>query len=92
MEGISIKLPAALGSALASEARRRNVTQSAIVREALERSLLANQQGEGQTTCADLVGDLAGSIKSGRPDLATNKAHLESAVLTDFRRGPKRRR
>ena len=92
MEGISIKLPAALGNALAAEAQRRNVTQSAIVRESLERSLLARPQGVGQPTCADLVRDLAGSVSSGRRDLATNKAHLLAAVISDSRRGPKRPR
>jgi len=92
MEGISIKLPAALGNALAAEARRRNVTQSAIVRESLERSLLARPQGEGQPSCADMVRDLAGSVRSGRRDLATNKALLEAAVITDSRSGTKRRR
>ena len=92
MEGISIKLPAALGNALAAEARRRNVTQSAIVRESLERSLLARTPGSGPPACADLVRDLAASVKSGRRNLATNKALLEAAVTTDSRRGPKRRR
>lgn len=92
MQGISIKLPAALGNALATEARRRNVTQSAIVRELLERSLLARPKGAEQPTCADLVRDLAGSVKRGRRDLATNKAHLLAAVIADSRRGPKRRR
>jgi len=92
MEGISIKLPIALGNALAAEARRRNVTQSAIVRESLERSLLAQPPGKEQPTCADLVRDLAGSVKSGRRDLATNKPLLEAAVLADARRESKRRR
>jgi hypothetical protein len=92
MEGISIKLPVPLGNALAAEARRRNVTKSAIVRESLERSLLALPQGGGQPTCADLVRDLAGSVKSGRRDLATNKTLLDAAVRNDSKRGPKRRR
>ena len=92
MEGISIKLPATLGNALAAEARRRNVTQSAIVRESLERSLLSRPKGKGQPTCADLVLDIAGSVKSGRRDLTTNKALLEAAVIADSRRGTKRRR
>ncbi|OGA03806.1 MAG: hypothetical protein A3H35_11565 [Betaproteobacteria bacterium RIFCSPLOWO2_02_FULL_62_17] len=92
MEGISIKLPIALGNALAAEARRRNVTQSAIVRESLERSLLARPRSNEQPTCADLVRDLAGSVKSGRRDLATNKSLLEAAVRTDSKRESKRRR
>jgi len=92
MEGISVKLPPSLGNALAAEARRRNVTQSTIVREALERCLLDRPDRGGGSSCADLVADLAGSVKSGRRDLATNKALLQSAMEADFRRGRKRRR
>ena len=92
MEGISVKLPTPLGNALAAEARRRNVTQSTIVREALERCLLDRADRDGGPSCADLVRDLAGSVKSGRRDLATNKALLRAAVDADFRRGRKRRR
>ncbi len=89
MEGISVKLPTTLGNALAAEARRRNVTQSTIVREALERCLLNR---DGGPSCADLIADLVGSINSGRRDLATNNALLRAAVEADFRRGRKRRR
>ena len=89
MEGISVKLPPSLGNALAAEARRRNVTQSTIVREALERCLLDR---DGGPSCADLVQDLSGSVKSGRRDLATNKALLRAAVRADARRGRKRPR
>ena len=92
MEGISVKLPAPLGNALAAEARRRNVTQSTIVREALERCLLDRPHGDGGRSCADLVRDLVGSVKSGRRDRATNKALLQAAIEADFRRGRKRRR
>jgi len=75
MAGISVKLPAALGSALAAEARRRNVTQSAIVREALERCLLNESTVDGPS-CADLVRKVAGSVRSGRRDLASNRLLL----------------
>ena len=92
MEGISVKLPIPLGNALAAEARRRNVTQSTIVREALERCLLEHPAGDSGPSCADLVRDLIGSVKSGRRDLATNNALLLSAVEADFERGRKRRR
>ena len=92
MEGISVKLPTPLGNALAAEARRRNVTQSTIVREALERCLFERPDADSGPSCADLVRDLVGSVKSGRRDLATNKALLQAAMETDFRRGRKRRR
>jgi hypothetical protein len=92
MEGISIKLPPSLSNALAAEARRRNVTQSVIVREALERCLFDRRDRADAPSCADLVQDLAGSIKSGRRDLATNKALLQAAVEAHSARGRKRRR
>jgi hypothetical protein len=92
MDGISVKLPASLGNALAAEARRRNVTQSAIVRESLERCLLDRPDSDTGPSCADLIQDLVGSVKSGRRDLATNKGLLRDALEADSRRGRKRRR
>lgn len=97
MEEILVKVPARqvparLRNALAAEARRRNVTQSTIVREALERCLLERPDADRNPSCADLVRDLVGSVKSGRRDLATNQALLQSAVEADFGRGRKRRR
>ena len=90
MDVISLKLPAMLRSKLAAEARRRNVPQSLIVREALERALSEGERKE--VTCSDLARDLIGSGRSGRSDLATNKALLAEAVIADYRRGRKRRR
>ncbi len=92
MKGISVKLPTPLGNALAAEARRRNVTQSTIVREALERCLLDRPDRDSGPSCANLVRDLAGSVKSGRRDLATNKALLQSVMEANFKRERKRRR
>lgn len=92
MEGLSIKLPAALRRRLAAEAKRRNITQSAIVRESIEQ-MFKRSSGKGQVpSCAELVRDLVGSIRSGRSDLATNKAYLEQAMLESDRRAAKRRR
>jgi hypothetical protein len=45
----------------------------------------------GELTCADLAGDLAGSI-DGPPDLSTNQRYLEHAIAADAARGRKRRR
>ena len=42
MKSICVKLSAALREPLAAEARRRNVTRSAIVRESFEQLLLAD--------------------------------------------------
>lgn len=91
MEGISIKLPADLRRRLAAEARRRKMTQSAIVRESLEH-VLGSPGKRKSPSSAELVRDLVGSIRSGQSDLATNKAHLERAMLESDRRAAKRRR
>jgi len=89
MNTISVKLPAALRQRLASEARRRNVTQSAIVRESLEQLLLADTAERGELTCADLAGDLVGSVRGAR-DLSTNKRYLEEAAAENHARRRKR--
>jgi hypothetical protein len=92
MESISIKLPAALRRRLAEEAKRRNLTQSAIVRESIEQAF-ENTPGKWRpSSCAELVRDLVGCVRSGRNDLATNKALLENAMLESGKRVSKRRR
>lgn len=91
MELISVKLPPALRAKVAAEARRRNVSQSTIVRESLERSL-NGAAIRSEATCLDLAGNLAGSFHSGRRDLSTNKTLLVEAIVADARRGRKRHR
>jgi len=92
MEGLSIKLPAEVRRRLAEEARRRNVTQSAIVREIIERALADEHGHEPAPNCAALVRDLAGSVSSGHPDLATSKVLLEEAMSAAGGDGAERRR
>ena len=91
MDAISIKLPAAVRRRLAAEARRRNVTQSVIVRESIEQALAESPEVGQPESCAELVTDLIGSLRSGRNDLATNKALLENVMQQSDRRGSKRR-
>ncbi|MDP2602368.1 MAG: hypothetical protein Q8S00_07215, partial [Deltaproteobacteria bacterium] len=64
-----------------NKAVRRNVSQSTIVRESLERAL-ADSAGRGEASCADLAGNLVGSVRSGRGDLSTNKKLLADAVAS----------
>ena len=85
---ISVKLPRALRARVAAEAKRRNVSQSTIVRESLERTL-ADSGGRGEPSCADLAGALVGSFRSGRRDLSTNKKLLADAIASKARRGRK---
>ena len=91
METISVKLPPALRQKLASEARRRNVSESAIVRESLQHMLFDQSEAQGEISCADLAGDLIGSLE-GPADLSTNPRHLQEAIAKDYARGRKRTR
>jgi hypothetical protein len=91
MELISVKLPPALRAKVVAEAQRRNVSQSTIVRESLERALTGSAS-RGEASCADLAGKLVGSFRSGRCDLSTNKTLLSDAIVSNARRGSKRHR
>jgi Arc/MetJ-type ribon-helix-helix transcriptional regulator len=91
MELISVKLPSALRAKIAQEAQRRNVSQSTIVRESLELAL-ARTGARREVSCADLAGDLVGSVRSGRRDLSTNKKLLVDTIEGNARRGRKRHR
>jgi hypothetical protein len=98
MDLVSFKLPPELRRRLAEEARRRRVSQAAVIRESLEAALVEGSGSRGQLTCADLAGDLVGSFRGGPRDLSTNKRYLDEAILADyskdkrFRRAKKRRR
>jgi Ribbon-helix-helix protein, copG family len=91
MELISVKLPPALRAKVAAEAQRRNVSQSTIVRESLERALTGSASLD-DASCVDLAGSLVGSVRSGRRDLSTNKKLLADAIASNGRRGRKRHR
>lgn len=82
MNPLSVKLPPELHATLSHEARRRNITRSALVRhiiaDALDRGCRPRVP-----SCAELAGDLVGSFRSGRDDLATNQRLLEEAMLAD---------
>lgn len=91
MELISFKLPPALRRRLVEEARRRRVSQSTVIRETLESALVERPRARGELSCADLAGDLIGSFR-GPGDLSTNRRYLTEAIVSDARRGKKRRR
>jgi hypothetical protein len=95
MEALSFKLPAGLRRRLADEARRRRVSQSTIIRESLQATLLEAPRTRGELSCTDLAGDLVGSVRGPR-DASTNKRYLEEALLADYYkhtgRAKKRRR
>ena len=87
MHTLSIKLPAELHAAIDSEARRRNVTRSALLRDIVEKGLDGLPE-PAAPNCADLMSDLIGSVDSGHDDLATNPRFLEEAIVADSGRGP----
>lgn len=98
MELVSFKLPPQLRKRLAEEARRRRVSVAAVIRESLQATLLERPSARGELTCADLAGDLIGSVRGGPRDASTSKRYLDEAMLADtfkakrVRRAQKRRR
>jgi hypothetical protein len=93
VESLSFKVPSGLRRRLAEEARRRRVSQSTLIRESLEAALMEQPRARGELSCADLAGDLIGSMRGPR-DASTNRKHLEEAIVADYtkRAGKKRRR
>jgi hypothetical protein len=75
MVTISCKISEKLDAELESLARRRRVSKSSIVRQALEGQV--KKRGNAHMPRAfDLVRSLCGSLH-GPPDLSTNPRHLE---------------
>ena len=92
MNTFSFKLPDDMYGALAAEARRRNVTRSALVREMIDQALQYDACA-APPNCAQLAGDLVGAFRSGRRNLGTDKRLLDEAMITDAdTNAPDRRR
>ena len=91
MNILTVKLPAELHATLTSEARRRNVTRSSLVREIIENALV-RYTDTASPSCAGLAGDLVGAVRSGRSDLATNRHLLDETIVQDAHRGVTDRR
>ena len=71
----SLKVPDTLDSRLSEEAQRRRTSKSAVIRECVEKMLLAPRKDRA-ASCLDLAGDLAGCLKGPR-DIATNPKYLD---------------
>jgi predicted transcriptional regulator len=74
MRTLTLKLPDGLAARVSATVRRRGVSTSALVREALEECL----QREGKKhagSCLDLASDLRG-VLAGPSDLSQNPGHL----------------
>ncbi len=75
MKIVSFKLDDALSTKLTAASKHSGMTQSDIVREALE-TYLSSPNGLQQGSALDLAQDLSGCL-TGPKDLSTNKAHLD---------------
>ena len=71
---ISLKIPATVGVKLHSVAARKRVSKSEYVRRALIAALNAE---EVKPSAFELIQDLAGSVSSGKKDMATNPKYLK---------------
>jgi hypothetical protein len=71
MRPLTIKMPKPLEERLDQLARRRGVSRSALVREALEAYV-----ARPGASALDLAGDLVGSLDGLPADLSTNPKHL----------------
>ena len=76
MRTVTLKLPEGLASRLNAVVRRRSMTRSAVLREALE-AHLGSALGEGRGSCLELASDLIGSLRGLPRDLSSNRRHLK---------------
>jgi hypothetical protein len=76
MTTITCKIPDELNAQLDAEAARKLLPKSALVREAIERSLKHGRKARRQTAF-DRVKHLCGIIKDGPKDLSTNPKYMK---------------
>ena len=74
---LTLKISKQLRSQIASAAKRRGITQSELVRQAIESTLRAHQP---VASAYDRISDLIG-IYDGPGDLSTNKKYMEGFGL-----------
>lgn len=74
METLTLKIPDVIKEKLKTYSKRKGLSRSEIVRNALVDYFSKNDL-ENQGTFYDLAKDLAGSVQ-GSADLSTNKEHL----------------
>ena len=75
MRTITLKLPDGLAARVSATVRRRGVSTSALVREALE-DRLGRERVDQAGSCLDLAADLRG-VLAGPLDLSSNPRHLK---------------
>ncbi|MCZ0936598.1 MAG: ribbon-helix-helix domain-containing protein [Gemmatimonadetes bacterium] len=72
---VSLRMSEHLAAEVHVAARRRGVSASALIREAIE-TFLSGDDAAQPRSALDLVADLAGSCE-GPEDLSTNKKYME---------------
>ncbi len=79
MSVLTCKLPSALDGRLADLAKRRGVSKSVLVREAIEAKIVEEESAPKRrpANLIEALGDSVGSIASGKRDLARNKKRLK---------------
>ena len=82
---ISVRLGDKIKRRLSREARQRRVSQSEIVRQAIEAYLDAGQPGKG-ITLYDRMKDVIGSVHSGRGNLSQNTGDEFHEILLEKKR------
>ena len=75
MVTVTVKLPPDLAAQLATDARHKRVSKSALIRASLERTYARGKAG--RTTLYERTKHLAGAVKGLPTDLSTNKKHME---------------
>ena len=75
MKTLTLKVPLELDLRLASAAKHRGESKSALVREALE-AYLADQKNAPPLSCYDLAKDIIGCFE-GPGDLSTNPKYMD---------------
>jgi Ribbon-helix-helix protein, copG family len=80
MRTITLKLPNGLAARLSATVRKRGVSTSALVREALEDRLVSETRARTES-CLDLAGDLAG-VLTDPSDLSSNARRLKGFAAT----------
>ncbi|MCY4182637.1 MAG: ribbon-helix-helix protein, CopG family [Gammaproteobacteria bacterium] len=69
-------MPETLSAELAAAARRRGISKSALVREAIQSFLLADEAAGGREPGLTRIADLVGAF-TGPADLSVNDKYLE---------------
>lgn len=82
MKTTTLQLPEPLFQKAVAKARRLGVSQSKVLRDAIEKDLA---EGKNGPTMLDVMADMVGCIKDGPPDLSRrHKEYYRAAILKKY--------